>query len=69
MLCEVFEKAKSRTLAPAKAAPLKPSLYLTEYNKRVVAKLEDKMAELEMEITKRKKTEKAVRESEGKLNS
>ena len=67
MLCEVFEKAESHTLAPAKAAPLEPSLYLTEYNKRVVAKLEDKVAELKMEITGRKKVEEALKQSFEKL--
>jgi len=44
---EVFEKAKSGLLAPPKVAPLKPSLYLTEYNKRLVAKLNKKVADLE----------------------
>jgi len=43
----VFEKAKSGLLAPAKVAPLEPSLYLTEYNKRIVAKLDQKVAQLE----------------------
>ena len=59
---EVFEKAKSGLLAPPKAIPLKPSLYLTEYNKRLVAKLEDKVAELEIEIGERKQAEYALNE-------
>ena len=59
-LNEIFKKVKIGTLTYPKVAPLKPSLYLTEYSKRVVAKLEEKMAELKMEITKRKKTEEEL---------
>ncbi len=47
MLREVCEKAKAGALAPAEVAPLEPSLYLTEYNKRLVAKLDRKVAQLE----------------------
>jgi len=57
MLSEIVEKAKSGTLAPPKVAPLEPSLFLTEYNKRIVAKLEEKMAQLEVEITEREQAE------------
>ena len=46
-LSEVFEKAKSGALAPTRVAPLEPSIFLTEYTKRVVAKLEDKVAQLQ----------------------
>ena len=49
-LNEVLKKAKTGTLTHPEVVPLKPSLYLTEYSKRVVAKLEEKMAELKMEI-------------------
>ena len=56
-LCDVFEKAKSGAVAPSKVAPIEPSLFLTEYNKRIVAKLEEKVAELEVEITERKRAE------------
>ncbi len=56
MLSEIVEKAKSGALAPPKA-PLESSLFLSEYTKRIVAKLEDKVVELEAEITARKKTE------------
>jgi len=46
-LSEVFEKAKSGALAPPEVAPLEPSLFLTEYTKRIVAKLDKKVAQLE----------------------
>ena len=62
MLSEIVEKAKSGTLPPPKVAPLEPSLFLTEYNKRIVAKLEEKMAQLEAEITERKRVEHALGE-------
>ncbi len=63
MLSEIFEKAKSHSLAPAKAISLEPSFYLSEYNKRIIARLEDKIAELKMEISKRKEIEKALKDS------
>ncbi len=46
ILSQAFEQAREGLLPPAKA-PLAPSLYLTEYNKRLVAKLNEKVAELE----------------------
>ena len=61
-LSEIVEKVQSGALAPAKIAPLEPSLFLTEYNKRVVAKLEDKVAQLEAEIAQRKRTEHTLNE-------
>ena len=66
-LCDVFEKAKSGAVAPAKVAPIKQFLFLTEYNKRIVAKLEEKVAELEVEITERKKAEEALLRSQASL--
>jgi len=63
-LSEVFEKAKAGALAPPEVAPLEPSLFLTEHDKRIFAKLEDKVAQLEVEITERKRAEEALRESE-----
>ncbi|GAI19696.1 unnamed protein product, partial [marine sediment metagenome] len=60
MLSEVFEKTKSGALAPAEVAPLEPSLFLTEYSKRIFAKLQDKVAQLEVEVTKRKKVEERL---------
>ena len=69
MLSEVFEKAKSGLLPPPEVALLEPSLYLTEYNKRLVTKLDKKVAQLEAEITQRKQAEAALKESESKLSS
>jgi len=66
-LSEILEKAKSHPLASAKAVPLEPSLYLTEYNKRIVAKLEEKVADLEREITRRERAEKELQQSYRKL--
>jgi len=62
MLEGIFEKAKAGLLAPSKVATLKPSMYLTEYNKRLIAKLEDKVTQLEAEITQRKRTEHELNE-------
>lgn len=61
MLCDVFEKVKSHPLAPDKVAPLEPSLYLTEYNKRIVAKLEDKVAQLEKTEENLRRTDSVLR--------
>jgi len=47
ILCDVFEKAKAGALAPAEFVPLEPSLYLTEYNKRLISKLDKKVAQLQ----------------------
>ncbi|MBW2599857.1 MAG: HD domain-containing protein, partial [Deltaproteobacteria bacterium] len=66
-LSEEFEKAKHRSLVSDKVVPLEPSLYLTEYNKRIVAKLEKKMADLEVEITERKRLEEELKQSYEKL--
>jgi PAS domain S-box-containing protein len=46
ILSQALEQAREGLL-PAAEAPPKPSLYLTEYNKRLVAKLNEKVAELE----------------------
>ncbi len=46
-LSEVFEKAKAGLLPPAEVAPPGPSLYLSEYNKRLVAKLDKRVAQLQ----------------------
>ncbi len=66
-LCEVVEKAKSGVLVPPDFVPLEPSLFLTEYNKRIVAKLEDKVTELEVEITERRQAEEERKQSTQKL--
>ena len=60
-LREVVEKAQSGALAPAEVSPLEPSLFLTEYTKRIVAKLEDKIAQLEAEIAQRKQAEEKIK--------
>ncbi len=66
-LSDEFEKARSRPIAPARVVPLEPSLYLSEYNKRIVAKLEDKVAELEDEITRRNQAEEKLKQSHERL--
>jgi PAS domain S-box-containing protein len=60
ILSEIFEKAKSGALAPPEVVHLEPSLYLTEYNKRLITKLDKKLAQLEMEITERKSAEERI---------
>jgi two-component system NtrC family sensor kinase len=60
-LSQVFEQAREGLLPPTEAPP-KPSLYLTEYNERLVAKLNEEVAELE-------KSEKRLRESEEKYRN
>ncbi len=69
ILTDVFEKAKAGTLTPPKVTPLEPTLFLTEYARRIIAKLEDKMTQLQMEITERKRVGEALRASESKLSS
>ncbi len=63
ILEEVFEKAKTGLLAPPEAIPTELSLYLTEYNKRIVAQLDKKVAQLETEITERKRAEEQLEHS------
>ena len=60
MLSEIVGKAQSGALAPAEVAPLETSLFLAEYAKRIFAKLEDKVTQLEAEITKRRQAEEEV---------
>ena len=60
-LCEIFQKSKSRALAPAEVAPREPSLFFAEHDKRIFAKLEDKVTQLEAEITKRRQAEAEVK--------
>ncbi len=66
-LREILKKIKTGTLLHPEIAPLKPSLYLTEYSKRVVTKLEEKMVQLEAEITQRKKVEEDLQRTAEKL--
>ena len=61
MLSAVVEKAQSGALAPAEVSPLEPSLFLTEYTKRIVAKLEKKVTQLEVEIAEHKQAEEKIK--------
>jgi len=61
-LLETFENPKSRSSSPTKRPPLEISNYLTEYSKRIVSKLEEKMAELENEISAHARAENDLRE-------
>ncbi len=60
-LLEIFEKAKSGLLRPPEIAPPELSLYLSEYNKRIVTKLEKKMLDLESEVAIRMQAESELR--------
>ena len=60
---EIFEKAKAGALAPPEVAPLEPAVFLAEYAKRVYAKLEDKVAQLEAETTERKQAEERIKQA------
>jgi len=60
MLSEVFEKAKAGALAPPEVALLEPSLFLAEHDRRIFAKLDKKVAQLEAEITERKRVQEEV---------
>ena len=57
MLSEIVEKSTSGLQPSAKVAPLEPSLFIVEHDKRIFTKLEDKVAQLEAEITQRKQIE------------
>lgn len=60
MLSEIVEKAKAGVLAAPEVAPLEPSLFLAEHDRRIFAKLEDKVTQLEAEITKRKQAQEEI---------
>ncbi|GAF82528.1 unnamed protein product, partial [marine sediment metagenome] len=45
----------------AKVAPIEPSLFIAEHDKRIFTKLEDKVAQLEVEIAQRKQVEDELR--------
>lgn len=62
MLSEIIEKATSGLQPSAKVAPIETSTFLAEHDKRIFAKLEDKVAQLEMEIAQRKQAEHDLRE-------
>jgi diguanylate cyclase (GGDEF)-like protein/PAS domain S-box-containing protein len=66
VLLDLFEKAKAGLPSPAEVAPLEPSLYFAEYSKRLSTMLDKKVAQLEREVTERKRAEDTLRESEEK---
>ncbi|MBA7585384.1 Sensor histidine kinase RcsC [subsurface metagenome] len=57
ILSQVFEKAKSGLLPTPQVGLPKTSLYLAEYSKRIVVKMDKKVADLEVEITEHKRAE------------
>ncbi|MGR3310962.1 MAG: HD domain-containing phosphohydrolase [Candidatus Brocadiales bacterium] len=62
MLEEVIEKHRDGAFVPPKM-PLKgETAYLTEYNERLVKKLEDKVMELEKEVATRKEVEEQLKQ-------
>jgi len=63
MLSEVFEEAKAGALPPPEVVPLEPSLFLAEHDKRISAKLEDKVTQLEAEIAQRKQVEEELQKA------
>ena len=65
ILSQVFEKTKAGLLPPPEVVLPEPSLYLTEYNRRLVTKLNEKVAQLEVEIAERKRVEEEI----GHLNA
>jgi PAS domain S-box-containing protein len=66
-LTDVFARARSAKLPSSELIPDKPSGFLVEHNKRLLAKLYYKVAQLETDIAERKRAEEAVRESEEKF--
>ncbi|MCK4369159.1 MAG: PAS domain S-box protein [Dehalococcoidales bacterium] len=65
ILSQVFERTKAGLLPPPEVVLPEPSLYLTEYNRRLVTKLNEKVAQLEVEIAERKRVEEEI----GHLNA
>ncbi len=64
ILFEIVEKATSGLQPSAKVAPIEPSLFLAEHDKRIFTKLEDKVAQLEAEITERKRAQEELQLAE-----
>jgi PAS domain S-box-containing protein len=64
LLSEIVSNTRSGIPSPSEIDTSKPSLFLTEYTKRVVSKLEDKVAQLTAEITERKKVEEKLHQYE-----
>jgi putative two-component system response regulator len=67
ILDDILEKSDSTNFHAPEIAPTDQALYLTEYNKILVAKLGQKVQELEQEITERKKAEDEIKEGAKKL--
>ncbi len=57
ILDDVISKGKKKKSGARFKKPVREELYLEEYNKRVIKKLEDKVKNLNREISRRKKTE------------
>lgn len=65
---EVIEKSDSGGLRPV-VKPENEEVFLTQYNKRLVEKLEDKALTLEKELAERKRAELALRLSEQRFRA
>ncbi len=66
---DIFKNYKKGLLTPSEIPVEEEDIYLKEYNERLINKLEKKMLDLESEITKRKQTEEALRETSGYLEN
>ena len=60
VMVEVCEKAKSGLLSPPEVAPLEPSRFFDEYSERLFTKLDKKVAQLEREVTERKRAQERI---------
>lgn len=69
ILDDILERANTPALKPSRDVSPDQTKYLTDYNKVLVAKLENKVSELELEINERKKAEEEIKESGRKLIS
>jgi PAS domain S-box-containing protein len=65
----VLKDYKEGRLVPSEVRVEKEEVYLKEYNERLVKKLEQKMLDLEMDITERERAEKALKASEKRLRT
>jgi PAS domain S-box-containing protein len=69
ILSEIIEKAGSGLLSPPEVKPLEQYEYLVEHNKRLVAKLQKKIEDLNLEVSEHKETETELKVSEERLRS
>lgn len=67
ILDNILEKTGIDGLPASEAAPVDQALFLTEYNKILIAKLGQKVHELEQEIVERKKAEEEIKDGTRKL--